>query len=58
MESYLVTVGQRKGRRVAQRHPLQVPLEAARGRYDRLSDRALRDLINDLTHEQYRRFNR
>lgn len=50
-----MVVGERKGKRVAQRYSLGVPFEAARGRYEKLSDRALNDLIKDLMHEQMRR---
>lgn len=56
-EAYIVTIGTTGGKRSAKRFPLHVPVEAARGRYQNLSDRALNDLITDLTHEQLRRFN-
>lgn len=55
-ETYIVVLSTRKGQRHAARHPLVIPVEAARGRYDRLSNRALNDLVTDLQHEQLRRF--
>ncbi len=54
-ESCIVVVYEVNGVRRAKRHELAIPLEAARGHYDKLSDRALNDLIKDLTHEQMRR---
>jgi hypothetical protein len=55
-ETYVVAIGTTKGRRYAKRFPLNIPLAAARGRYEDLSDRALNDLITDLNHERLRRF--
>ena len=57
MEVWITTVFFRKGKRVARRHVLNVPLDAATGNFERLSDRALNDLITDLQHEKLRRFN-
>lgn len=55
-EAYVVLIGRRKGKRYAERKPLNVPTAAATGNFEDLSDRALRDLITDLTNEQTRRF--
>lgn len=54
-EAYIVTLGDVKGRRVAKRHRMTVPLDAATGNFHRLADRTLNDLIKDLRHEQRRR---
>ncbi|MGZ6854412.1 MAG: hypothetical protein ACXVGC_10185 [Mycobacteriaceae bacterium] len=56
METWITSVFYRKGKRVAKRHVLNVPLDAATGNFDRLSDRALNDLITDLQTEKLRRF--
>lgn len=55
-ETYVVVIGTSKGKRTAKRKPLNVPVAAATGDFKQLSDRALKDLITDLTHEQLRRF--
>lgn len=52
VEAFVVVVAERGGQRVGSRHPLQIPVAAARGRYEDLSDRALNDLLKDLWHEQ------
>ena len=54
-ESFIVVVAERAGQRVGARHPLNIPVAAARGLYDELSDRSLNDLLKDLFHEQCRR---
>jgi hypothetical protein len=54
-EAHVLIVDEIRGVRHATRHSLAVPVEAARGRFERLSDRALNDLIKDLAHEQMRR---
>lgn len=54
-ENYIVSICFEKGRRIARRHRLSVPLDAATGHYHRLADRTLNDLIKDLRHEQRRR---
>lgn len=56
MDSYIVVIGERKGKRYAKRLPLNVSLALATGRYERMSDRALNDTVTDLTNEQLRRF--
>lgn len=57
-ETWITSVIVRKGgKRTAKRHVLNVPLAAATGEFESLSDRALNDLINDLNHEKLRRFN-
>lgn len=55
-EKWIVVVARRGARKVGQRHPLNVPLDAATGNFERLSDRALNDLITDLQNEKLRRF--
>lgn len=55
-EAYVVVIGRRKGKRYAERRPLNVPTAAATGNFEALSNRALKDLITDLTNEQLRRF--
>ena len=55
-ESYIVEIGTKKGKRYARRHALAVPIDAASGRYEQLSNRALKDLVTDLQTEQLRRF--
>lgn len=57
VETWITTLTDRKGKRSAQRHALNVPLAAATGNFEELSDRALNDLITDLNHEKLRRFN-
>jgi hypothetical protein len=54
-EAYIVVLAIREGRRKAFRYQLEVPLAFARGHYQKLSDRALNDIIKDLRHEQCRR---
>lgn len=56
METWITAVFYRKGKRVAKRHCLNVPLDAATGNFERLSDRALNDLLTDLQHEKLRRW--
>jgi hypothetical protein len=56
MEVWITSVVFRKGKRVAKRMALNVPLDMATGNYQALSDRALNDIITDLTHEKLRRF--
>ena len=55
VEAYVVRIDKVGGVRNAQRHSLQVPFDAAIGAYERLSERALTDLLKDLNHEQMRR---
>jgi hypothetical protein len=55
VEAYIVVIRENGDKRTASRHPLHVPVDAARGCFHQLSDRALNDLIKDLTHEQMRR---
>lgn len=54
-EAYIVVIGTTDGRRDARRLPLNVPLAWATGNYERLSDRAINDMVKDLQHEQHRR---
>lgn len=54
-ETYVVRVGRRRGERYAERRALQIPWAAATGHYERLSELALRELLNDLTEERDRR---
>lgn len=58
-ESYVVSIGEDgKGRRTVERYPiphLQKALALSRELYEELSDRAINDVIKDLTHEQHRR---
>jgi hypothetical protein len=54
-EAYIVVTGTQNGKRTARRYPLNVPLPWARGQYERLSDRAINDMVKDLQHEQHRR---
>ena len=55
-DAYVTVVRRKDGVASEVRRPLQVPVDLATGDYERLSNRALRDLINDLTSEQLRRF--
>lgn len=55
IETSILIVGEEAGKRVAQRHPLTVPVHFARSQWGKLSDRALNDLIKDLRHEQMAR---
>jgi hypothetical protein len=55
VEYFVVRVRTVLGKRSAVRRKLQIPWECAVGEYERLSDRALNDLIKDLWHEQRRR---
>lgn len=55
VESYIVVIAERNGKKVGDRHKLNIPVAAARGHYEDLSDRALDDLVKDLWHEQRRR---
>lgn len=57
-ETYVVVIGSAQGRRTVSRHPIphtQIALALARQHYEGLSDRAVNDVIKDLTHEQHRR---
>ena len=54
-ETYIVEIGHSQGRRYSKRLPLNAPLHVATEEYERLSDLALRDTINDLQAEQARR---
>jgi hypothetical protein len=54
-EAHAVKVGQREGRRYAERQQLQVPYDLAIGRLERLSDLQVREAVNDLLAEQRRR---
>lgn len=56
LETWITSVCMRKGRRTAKRHVLNVPLAAATGNFEDLSNRALNDLIVDLNNEKLRRF--
>lgn len=55
IETYVVAIGEKDGKRWAKRYPLNVPLDLARGRYEELSDLVVRETINDLIAEQLRR---
>jgi len=54
-EACLLVVREVEGVRRAERQRLAVPLDAAKGRFELLSDLALRELLKDLTHESMRR---
>jgi hypothetical protein len=54
-ETWLVEKGTRLGKPYARRYDLAVPLDVARGRFERLSNLQLRELINDLLAERRRR---
>jgi hypothetical protein len=57
-ESYVVVIGLAEGRKTAERHPIphtQLALALVRQQYERLSDRAINDVIKDLQHEKHRR---
>jgi hypothetical protein len=54
-EGWITVVGHRRGKRHVERHPLNVPLELARGHLEKLSELALRELAQDIAHEQSRR---
>lgn len=56
-ETWIVEKGVRGGKPYARRHPLQVPLLLATGRYEKLSDLQLREARNDLDAEHRRRTN-
>lgn len=51
-EVWVTRKGRRHGKPYAERRRLQVPFALATGRYEQLSDLALREAINDLTAEQ------
>lgn len=55
MESYVVRILTKKGRRAAERRQLHVPWSCATGEYELLSHRQLVDLRKDLDHEYRRR---
>jgi hypothetical protein len=54
-EHFVVTLGERRGKRYAKRSPLNVPLAVATGNLERASNRALRDTVTDLSVELTRR---
>jgi hypothetical protein len=54
-EACLLITQEVDGVRRARRQDLAVPLNVATGRYELLSDLALRELTKDLMHEQMRR---
>lgn len=54
-EAYVVTIRHVRGKRVAERKYLQVPLDLATGNYERLSDLQLREFTNDCIAEDERR---
>lgn len=54
-EQYIVTIATRHGKRDAKRLPLNVPLDLATGKLERLSDLAIRETLKDLAAEQNRR---
>jgi hypothetical protein len=54
-ETFVTRIGRRDGKRTAERKPLNVPWYLALGRYEQLSDLAVRDAITDLRAEQARR---
>lgn len=54
-ETFVVRIGRRHGRRYAERKPLNVPWDLARGSYEKLSALQLREALNDLNEEQQRR---
>jgi hypothetical protein len=56
VESYVIRILTRKGKRAADRRTLHVPWECAIGEYEDLSNRQLGDLLKDLSHEQRRRW--
>ncbi len=51
----MVTIGTRKGKRVAVRDPIAFPRDLVRGRLERLSDLQLREARKDLNAEYLRR---
>lgn len=54
-EAYIVALGEKNGKRWAERLPLHVPVDLARGWYEGLSELQIREAINDLLAEQMRR---
>lgn len=54
-ETWVVERGVKLGEHYVRRHPLHVPLNLARGLYERLSDLQLREVTNDLLAERQRR---
>jgi hypothetical protein len=54
-EAYITVLGTHNGKKTARRLPLNVPLAWAQGHYEKLSDRAIHDMVTDLQHEQSRR---
>jgi hypothetical protein len=54
-ETWVTRRGRRHGRPYAERKPLNVPWELARGNYGALSNLQLREAINDLAAEAERR---
>ncbi len=54
-EAYIVVIRRVLGVRTAERKHLQVPVDVATGNYERLSDLALREFVNDGIAEQMRR---
>jgi len=54
-ETFVVRIGRRHGKRYAERRPLTVPWELARGNYEALSSLQLREAFNDLKAELARR---
>ncbi len=55
MESYIVVISRVMGARTVERKSLRVPLAAATGNLERLSDLQIRDIQKDLAHEAARR---
>lgn len=54
-EVYIVEIGMRKGKRYADRHPLNLRLDHAVGNLEKLSNLQLREAIRDLQVEEQRR---
>ncbi len=54
-EAHIVVISEDSGKRSVERHEVRIPIAVATGHYHRVSDRALNDIIKDLTHEQMRR---
>lgn len=54
-ETYVTRIGRRRGKAYAERKPLNVPWDLARGTYEKLSNLQLREALNDLQEEAARR---
>ena len=54
-EAIITVTGVRAGKRYYEDYALQVPVDLARGLYEKLSDLQVREFIHDLQAEQQRR---